>query len=177
MAPLIVVSTDGHVTTPKCRKQGPSTPTVEHRTRGDAGIGENAPKARAAVGEGGQRRVFGSPDSVEVAADQRSDVGIGFGDGVENLPATGRRFDIADPHLQMPLVLRATANECRIQGDHNRRRRRFRPDRSALTKSLADFQGMAAQGLMMLSRVDREHLRQHINGGPVSHKAHPFQGL
>jgi len=30
----------------------------------------------------------------------------------------------------------------------------------ALTESLANLQGMAAQGLMMLSRVDREHLLQ-----------------
>ncbi len=42
---------------------------VEHRRRGDAGIGEIAPEPRTAVGEGGQRRVLGSPDSVEVAAD------------------------------------------------------------------------------------------------------------
>ena len=92
---------------------GPSTPTVEHRQRGDAGVGQNTPEPRTAVGEGGQRRVSGSSDSVEIAADHRSDVRAGFGDGAEDL---------------------------------------------------------AAQGLMMLSGVDREHLRQHIRGRPVGHQ-------
>ena len=95
---------------------GPSTPTVEHRRLIDAGIGEDTPEPGAAVGEGGQRCVPGSSDSVEAAADHRSDVSISFGDGAENLAATGRRFDIADPHLQMPLALRAAADERRIQG-------------------------------------------------------------
>ena len=90
------------------------------------------------------------PDRVEVAADQRPDVRAGFGDGTENLTATGLRFDIADPHLQRPLALRAAADERRIQGYHDRRRCCFRPDRSARTKRLADLQGMAAQGRMML---------------------------
>ena len=35
----------------------------------DAGIGENAPQPRAAVGESRQRRVLGSPDSIKAAAD------------------------------------------------------------------------------------------------------------
>src|SRR3954470_13836994 len=77
----------------------------------DAGLGETAAQAGAAVGEGGQYRVFASPDGVEAAADQHFDVGIGFGDGAENLSAASRRFDIADPHLQMPLVRLTTADE------------------------------------------------------------------
>jgi len=149
---------------------GPSTPTVEHRRRGDAGVGQNTPERRTAVGESGQRRVPGSSDSLEIAVDQLGDGSAGFGDGAEHLAAPGRRFDIADPHLQMPLALRAAADERRIQGHHNRRCRRGRPDRRALTQSLADLQGMAAQGLMMRSRVDREHLPQNVSGGPVGHQ-------
>jgi len=30
---------------------------VEHRRRGDAGVGQNTPEPRTAVGEGGQRRI------------------------------------------------------------------------------------------------------------------------
>ena len=45
-----------------------------------------AAKAGAPVGERGQRRVLGSPDRVEAAADQHFDVRIGFRDGAENLP-------------------------------------------------------------------------------------------
>jgi len=70
-----------------------------HRRPDDAGIGENAPETRAAVGKGSQRRVLSSPNSVEVTADQRLDVRAGFGDSAENLLAAGLRFDIADPHL------------------------------------------------------------------------------
>jgi hypothetical protein len=40
----------------QCVPHGNMKP-VEHRPRGDAGIGEDAPEAQAAVGEGGQRRV------------------------------------------------------------------------------------------------------------------------
>ncbi len=46
-------------------------------------------------------------------------------------------------------------------------RSRAVPDRSARTKRLADLQVMAAHGLVVLSRVDREHLRQHLGGRPV----------
>ncbi len=165
-----MVSTNDHVTTPKCRKQGPSTPTIQDGRLGDARIGENATQPRAAVGEDGQRRVLGSPNGVEVAADQRPDVGTSFGDGPEDLAATGRRFDVADPHLQMPLAIRAAADERRVQGYHDHRCCFFWPQRSALTKSLANRQGMAAQGCMMLSCVDREHLLQQIGRRPVGHE-------
>jgi len=104
------------------------------------------------------------------SADQRFGVRAGVGDGAEDLTAPCIRLNIADPHLQMPLALRAAADERRIQGHHNRRRCCFRTGRGALTKNLADLQGMAAQGLMMRSRVDRKHLPQHIRGGPVGHQ-------
>jgi len=143
---------------------------VEHRPRGDAGIGQTAPEPRTAVGEGGQCRALTPADSVEVAADQLGNGGAGSSDGAEDLTATGLRFNIADPHLQMPLALCATANERRIQGHHDRRGCCFRTGRGALTKNLADLQGMAAQGLMMRSSIDREHLLQDISGGSVGHQ-------
>jgi len=80
------------------------------------------------------------------------------------------RFDIANPDLQMPLTFRAAPDEGRIQGHHNCRRCCFRPDRDTIPRRLADLQGMAAQGFMMLSRVDRESLLQYIRGGPFSHE-------
>ncbi len=134
------------------------------------GVGEVTPQARAAVGEGGQCRVPGVPSGVETAADQCLEVGIGFGDGAENLAATSLHFDVADPHLQVPLAVLAAADKRRIQGHNDRRSRRFRPDCSVLTQSLADFQGMAAQGPMTLSHVDRKYLPQHIRGRPVGHQ-------
>jgi hypothetical protein len=57
---------------------------VEHRRFGDTGISQNAPQVGAPVGERGQHRFPGSPDGIEVAADQHLDVGISFGDGTEN---------------------------------------------------------------------------------------------
>ena len=56
-------------------------------------------------------RVLGSPDRVEAPADQHFDVRIGFGNGAENRPPTKLRFDIADPDLQMPLVVLAGPDE------------------------------------------------------------------
>jgi hypothetical protein len=59
-------------------------------------------------------------------------------------------FDIADPHLQMSLAVLTAPDERRVQGHHDRRRL-FGPDRDTIPKHLADFQGMAAQGLRMRS--------------------------
>src|SRR5271157_1467012 len=100
-----------------------STPTVEKRRRGDAGVSENAPEPGTTIGESGQRGFFSSADSVEVSVDQHFDVRFRSGDGAENLPATGLRFDIADPHLEMPLPVLTTPDEGRIQGHHDCRRR------------------------------------------------------
>jgi hypothetical protein len=41
---------------------------VEKRRLGDTGVGENAPKSRTTVGEGGQCRILGSPNGVVVIA-------------------------------------------------------------------------------------------------------------
>jgi hypothetical protein len=69
------------------------------------------------------------------------------------MPATSLRFDIADPHLQMPLPVLTAADEGRVQGHHDRRRRRFRLDRGTLSKSRTGFQGLAAEGLRVLRGV------------------------
>src|SRR4051794_37065241 len=84
---------------------------VEDGRLSDAGISEDALEAWAPIGEGGQPRLLASSDGVEAAVDQHLDVGIGFGDGAEHLSAASRRFDIADPHLQMPLVRLTAADE------------------------------------------------------------------
>jgi hypothetical protein len=77
----------------------------------DVGVGENAPETRTTVGERGQHRVPGAPNRVEFAADQPFDSCIGFRDGAEDLPLTGLRCDIANPHLQMPLIFLTIAYE------------------------------------------------------------------
>ena len=102
---------------------------VEHRQPGDVGISENASKARAPVGEGGQYGAFGSADGVEVPADQHFDVRVGSCDGAENLAATRFRFDVADPHFQVTFCVFATPDEGGIQSDLDRRRHRFPPVR------------------------------------------------
>jgi len=70
----------------------------------------------------------------------------------------------------MPLPVLPASDERRSQAHHHRRCRRDRSDRRALTKRLADLQSMAAQGFMMRSGVDREHLPQNVSGGPVGHQ-------
>ena len=84
---------------------------VEHRRRGDAGVGQDAPEPGAAVGEGGQRRVPGPADGVEGAVDQRPNVRVGLRDSAENLSSAGLCFDIADPDLEVPLAVLAAADE------------------------------------------------------------------
>ena len=116
---------------------------VKHRRRGDTGVGEDAPQARAAAGKGGQCRVPGSPSGVGTAADQRLEVGTGFGDDAENLAAASLRSDVAGLHLQVPLAVPAAADERRIQGHNDRRRFCIRPDRSPLTECHANLQGHA----------------------------------
>jgi len=149
---------------------GPSTPTVEDRQFGDAGIGQNASKARTPIGEGRQRGAFRSADGVEVPADQHFDVRAGSGDGAENLAATRLRFHIANAYLQVTFSVLATPDEGGIQGDRDRRRRRFRPDRGTILKRHAGSQGVAAHGLFVLAGTDREHLLQYACGAPIGHE-------
>jgi hypothetical protein len=119
---------------------------VEDRQFGDAGTGQNASKARTPIGEGRQRGAIRSADGVEVPADQHFDVRVGSGDGAENLAATRLRFHIANPYLQVTFSVLATPDEGGIQSDRDRRRRRFRPDRSTIPKCSADSQGVATHG-------------------------------
>ena len=113
---------------------------------------------------------LGSADGVEVLPDQPFDVRLGFRDGAENLTATGFRFDIANPHLEVTLSVLAAPDEGGIQGDRDRRRRRFRPDRGTIGERRASLQGMAAQRLRIRSGVDRKHLLQQVSGHPVAHQ-------
>jgi hypothetical protein len=86
---------------------GPSTPTVENWRFSDTSIGENASKSRTSIGEGRQCGALRSADGVETPTDQHNDVRVGLRDGTENLSRTGRRFDVAYPHLQVTLSVLA----------------------------------------------------------------------
>ena len=89
---------------------------VERRQLDDAGIGENASKDTAPVGEGGPYGAFGLADGVEAPADQHFDVRVGSCDGAENLADIRFRFDIAGPHFQVTFCVFATPDEGGIQG-------------------------------------------------------------
>lgn len=143
---------------------------VENWRFGDSGIGENASKSRTSIGEGRQFGAFRSADGVEAPADQYLDVRIGFRDGTENLSCTEFRFDVANPHLQVTLPVLTAPDEGGIQGDRDRRRRCFRPDRGTIRDRFANPQGMAAQRLQVRSGVDRKHLLQQVSGNPVGHQ-------
>jgi hypothetical protein len=69
------------------------------------------PQPGTAVGEGRQHRHLGASDSIEAAADQGCEIRAGLRDRTEHLPASRRRFDIADPDLQVPLAGLATPDE------------------------------------------------------------------
>jgi hypothetical protein len=91
---------------------------VEHRRFGDTGISQNAPQAGASVGERGQRRILGSPDGVEAAADQHVDVGVTLAtapktcrlpDPVSTLPT--RTSKCRSPSSQMRMIFK-TSEHC-----------------------------------------------------------------
>src|SRR5260370_20541499 len=129
---------------------------VEDWRPGDAGIRENASEPRTTVGEGGQRRVLGSADGIEVPADQHLDIGVGSRDGAKN-PATARlRFDIADPYLQMPLPGLTAPDEGRIHGDHDYRRGKAGSARRTIRSASPSLRAWRAQAAAWLSRADRE---------------------
>ena len=77
----------------------------------DPSLGQNRPQTGAAVGEPDQLRVGGSAHRLKVAADQHGDVGIGPRDSAEHLPRSGRRLDITDPNLEMPIAVVAATDE------------------------------------------------------------------
>jgi hypothetical protein len=91
-------------------------------------------------------------------------------DTAEDLSATGLRFDIANPHLQMAFPNFAIPDERGIQGDSDHRRRRFRPDRGAFSQRFAGPEGTAAQRLRVGSGVDRKQLLQHGSGHWIGHQ-------
>src|SRR5689334_21394601 len=68
---------------------------VEERRLGDAGLGEDGAQSRTAIGEGGQRGVWGVADLLEAAPDQRLDPGVGPGDGGEHLAGASSGLDVA----------------------------------------------------------------------------------
>jgi hypothetical protein len=110
------------------------------------------------------------PTASRVLADQDFDICIGFGNGTENLPTTSLRFDIADPNLQMPLAILTAANERRVQGRRNRRRRQFWPGYGVNPERRADLQGTSAHSPRILSGINRKHLLQHVSRHPVWHQ-------
>ena len=110
----------------RMQKHHSSMKPVQERQFGGAGIFENASKPRTTIGEGRQFGAFRSADSVEVPADQHLDVGVGSGNGSENLGATRFRFDVANPYFEVTFSVLATSDEGGIQGDRDPRRRRFR---------------------------------------------------
>ena len=137
---------------------------------GNVGIGQNASKASTTIGERRQRGVFGLADGLEVSADQQFDVRVGSGDRAKDLAAARRCLDIANAHLQVTFSVLGTADEGGIQSDRDPRRRCFRTNRGTFANGRAGFQGVATQGLLVLSCADRKQLLQNIRGRSVGLK-------
>jgi hypothetical protein len=88
----------------------------------------------------------------------------------KNLTASGFRFDVAHPYLQVTFSVLATPDKGGIQGDRDRRCPRFRLDRGTIAKGRASPQGVATHGLLVVADTYREHLLQDIGGGPIGHQ-------
>jgi hypothetical protein len=100
---------------------------IQNRKLIDARSEKDAPQPGTAVGERRQSRALGAPDHrIEATADQRRGIRVGFGDSTEDLPSSGHRLGVADPDLQVPLVLLAAPDEGGVQGHHDGLGRRCR---------------------------------------------------
>ena len=148
---------------------GDVEPVRDRRLR-DAGIGQNRSQAGTTVGERGHLGVGGSADRLEASPDQHRNVGVGPCDGAEDLPPSVGCLDVADANLQMPFAVVAAADEGRVQGDGDRRRRGRRLDRGGVAKLLADLERMAAQCLGALAGLHRQKMRQHASGDTIGHQ-------
>lgn len=143
---------------------------VENRQFGDSDVGQNAPKASTAISEGRQRGAIRSTDGVEVPVDQHFDVRVGSDDSAENLTSTSFRFDVANPNLQVTFAILATSDEGGVQGDRDRRRCGFPPDRGTIAKGGTGSQGVTTYGLFVFAGADREHLLQYVSRRPIGHQ-------
>jgi hypothetical protein len=90
---------------------GPSTPTVQNRRFRYSHIGKNRAQTGATVGESGHLGGVGPAHGFQGSLDQRSDVGLGPGDGAKDLAATVNRLDVADTDLQVAFAVFAAAYE------------------------------------------------------------------
>ena len=155
---------------------GSSTPTVQNRRFQDARTGQNTPQAGTTIGKGGQHGVLVPTNRIEMPPDQPFDVRPGFRNAAENLTATARRFNIANPHLEMTLVVLAAPDEGGLHGHRDRRCRCRRPDRGTVRECRASPQRMAAQRLWIRSGADGKHLPQQVRSHLIALRWPPKTG-
>ena len=121
-------------------------------------------QAATAVGERRHLCGSGSVDCLELPANLNRNVGVGSGDGTEDLPPTVGCFDVANANLQMPFTFLAATNERRIRGDGDARCWRYRLGRWDVTKLRADLERVGAQCLGAHANVRRQKMGQHVDG-------------
>src|SRR5258708_27189691 len=97
------------------------------------------------MGEGGQCGVSIPAHDLEVPADQRQNAGAALRDDTEYLPASTRRFDIADPNLHMALTFVTAPDEGRVQTDIDGRRLCHARSGARVTDLSSDFDCMTPQ--------------------------------
>jgi hypothetical protein len=95
---------------------GSSTPTVQNRRLRYADVSQNRAQTRTTVGKSGHLGGVGPTHGSEVLLEQRGDVGLGPGDGTEDLAATVNRLDIADDDFQVTFAI---ASRLRMKVESN----------------------------------------------------------
>jgi hypothetical protein len=143
---------------------------VGDRSLADTGSGQDRLQALTTVGECGHCRGGGSADRLKASPDQRRDVRISLRDSTEYLPPTIGRLDIADANFEVSFSIVAAADERRVQGDGNRRRRGWRLDCGGVTKLPTKFKRMGTQGLVTLPRLHRQQMDEYASGDAIGHE-------
>jgi len=84
---------------------------IQNRRLRYACVDQNRAQTRATVGESGHLGGVGPARGFQAPLDQRGEVGLGPGDGAENLAATVVRLDVANADLQVAFAIVAAADE------------------------------------------------------------------
>ena len=107
---------------------------------------------------------------LEAPANLNRNVGVGSGDGTEDLPPAVGCLEVANANFQMPVTFLAATNECRVHSDGDADGCRYRLGRWHVTKLLADLERVGAQCLGAQANVRRQKMPQHVGGDTKRHQ-------
>jgi hypothetical protein len=146
-------------------------PYAGHRFRRDTGIDQDRAQSRTAVG-----KAVSSVSTVWPTAARQRRISASIAVSVlatatKTWRASSDCFDVAAADFQMPLARLTAADDGRVQGQGDRRRRSHWLGRGRVAQLLADPQGSPAHGLGMDPGIDRQKVLEQASGAPIGHES------